>query len=117
MTQSIVDGVNGVHHATMVNPQLADVLVKISKREELTDSERFQWVALTNRTFNIYSAVQRAYDDDQIDHSFFEMYCQDVARASIQFGWAEDMRQLLVNFPNEAKQKIFESLYSQSNGP
>jgi uncharacterized protein YbcV (DUF1398 family) len=111
MTQSIVDGVNGVHNAVMVNPQLADVYVRAGNQEDLTESERMQWVSATNRAFNIYSAVQRAYDHGQVDQSFYEMYCQDVARASVQFGWAEEMRELLSNFPEEAKMQIFARLY------
>ena len=115
MTQSIVDGVNGVHHATMVSPQLADVYAKVAGREELSGSEQMQWTASTNRAFNIYSAIQRAYDYNQVDQTFYDLYCQDVARASVQFGWAEDMRELLTNFPHEANQKIFESLYQSKN--
>ena len=42
---------------------------------------------------NIYSAIQRAYDYNQVDQTFYDLYCQDVARASVQFGWAEEMRQ------------------------
>ena len=54
---------------------------------------------------------KRAYDHGQVDQSFYEMYCQDIASASTQFGWAEDMKALLSNFPEEAKMQIFASLY------
>ena len=50
MTQSIVDGVNGVHNAVMVNPQLADVYVRAGNQEELTESERMQWVSATKQS-------------------------------------------------------------------
>ena len=114
-TQSIVDSFNSGLEAVMLNPQLADAFAKEAQGEELSMGERLQLECAVNRNFNSYTAVQRAYDNGQIDAAFFETYCQDVARASVQYGWAPTMRQILSNFPNEAKMQIFASLYKDQS--
>jgi len=111
VTQGVVDSFNSGLEAIMLNPQLADVIAKRAEGKDLSMSEKLQLECFLNRNFNSYTAVQRAYDNGQIDRQFFETYCQDVARASRQYGWADEMRQLLLNFPNESDSEVFASLY------
>ena len=113
MVLSIVESFNGSHHAIMENPQMAEVLAKNLEGEELTAAEAIQWESCINRVFNIYTAIQHAYDDGQIDQRYYETLCSDVARSGEQYGWADSMRDLLSNFPDEASSEIFASLHSR----
>ena len=113
MVHSIVESFNGSHHVVMQNPQIAEVYAKIRTGEELTAAEAVQWESCVNRIFNTYSSIQRAYDTGQIDQHYYETCCIDVARSSVQYGWADSMRELLSHFPDEASLEIFAGLYPE----
>ena len=116
MVQSVVEAFNGTHDAIMVNPQMADVFAKKHGGVDLSPSEEIQWDSCINRIFNIYSSIQRAYDGGQMEREYYETCCLDVARTSLHYGWADSMRKLLLNFPNESKLGIFAGLYDEANG-
>ena len=67
---------------------------------------------MLNRAFNVYLAVQHAYDEGQLNEGYFETICLDVERAAAQFpGWADGMRGLLAHFPAESQKRLWRSLY------
>jgi hypothetical protein len=94
------------------NAEFATILVKLSEGAPLSPVEELQWGFALNRAFNIYLAVQHAYDAGQLNEGYFRTICRDVERVAAQFpGWAEGMRHLLVNFPDESKKELWRSLY------
>jgi len=112
MVHNISESFNQHHQTIMENPQLAEIFVKKLKEENLTDAEAIQWDSFTNRVINIYMSIQRAYDESQIDRHYYETICEDVRRASLKYGLGDSMRELLDEFPNEARSGIFVGLYS-----
>ena len=111
MFQNIIAEVNGIQDVVMSNPNLAGIWVKAKKKQELNEIEALQWKSTVNRMFNTYASVQRAYDHGQIDKDGFDIFYDDVVRASVEYGWADEMKALLTKFPHAVDMKIFESLY------
>ena len=64
-----------------------------------------------NRNLNTYLAVQKAYESGQLDKDYFETICDDIKRMSKSRAWADALRELVDNFPNQRGKEVFRSLY------
>ena len=111
MQKEIVESFNTLHVSVMTNQSLANVIAKVRNGNELSDGEVLQWESTVNSTLNSYVAVQRAYDQGQIDRDTYDVYRLDVPRAAAQYGWEGSMKKLLGQLPDLSKMEIFSGLH------
>ena len=113
MVQAIASDFAQTHDPVLLNPRYTEILAKHQTGEPLTRAEELFLRSSYNRAFNVYLAVQHAYDQGQLSEDYFRTICKDVGRTAASYpGWSEGMREHLDAFPEEAKKELWRALYS-----